>query len=150
MRQERVLAGWRPALAWGRWQRGRDPGGSLGSWASDGHSWWGVRRIPKPGPGGRGSPLASHASRLVWGPAGFKCVFPRRVCALGELEWPERGPQAVRAWRPVPSVGFVDRAWNRRSQVGRPRPAPLRRRAAGQLCLGLGSPDICGLPSPRA
>lgn len=30
MRQERVLGGWRPGLAWGWWLRGRGPGGNLG------------------------------------------------------------------------------------------------------------------------
>lgn len=89
---------------------------------------------------GRGRLPSLNASYLVRGPL--------QVC----LSWARTarpcGREGGRAVRLVPSVVFGDRTWDGRSGVGRPRPARLRRRAAGQLCLGLGSPDICGLPSP--
>lgn len=103
----------------------------------------GVRGIRNLGLGEGDFPLASKC-----GVESASSVSPQPVRFLGEMEWPERGPPGRGSLATCSECCLGDRTWNRRSQVQYPRPAPVSRLAAGQLCLGLGSPDICGLPSP--
>lgn len=108
-----------------------------GSWESDGHSWLGGAQDSEAGSRGRGLLRSRNASHLVRGPL--------QVC----LSWARTARQCGRASGRAGERSDSFRvlcSGTGRSGVGRPRPAPLRRQAAGQLCLG--SPDICGLPSP--